>query len=737
MTRRFLGICSLAFSLAVLLPGQAAPDTGVGAAAAQQLVKVPKVVGNQERAAAAILERFGLQVGQVSRQPSREPPGQVIAQGTPPGQEVPQGTAIDLVVAAPLTAAVPPIVGRTQADAAARLERAGLAAGEVTLQESRSPRGLVLSQRPPAGQVVAAGTAVDMVVATPVTVGVPRLVGRTQDDAIGMLRKVELMPGEVSSAESRRPEGTVLSQKPEAGAKAAVGTAVDLVVARPVTVLVPSLVGRTQAQAGELLKRAGLVAGEVSSAESRRRAGTVLSQDPAAERRVVIGTSVDFVVARPVTVQVPSLVGRTRAAAAGLLGRAELALGGVTSQEARRPPGTVLSQQPAAGTIVTIGSAVTIVTATPVTVLVPDLASKPEAEARQALEKVELAVGAVTTRESRSPAGSVLSQSVAAGTRVPIGTLVNLTTAVPVTVVVPTIVGVSERDARARLAAVELKAGTIGYRESPRPGTVMTQGVAQGKRVPIGTAVDFVLGVVETVPVPSVVGLTVEKARDVLKTGRLAVGGEELRPTHLQPEGTVLAQSVRAGTRRAVGSAVRLTVAAIEMVAVPRVVGLEHGAAAAAITAAGLTVGAVTPRLSIQAGGTVLAQSVPVNQQVPYGTAVLLDEARPRVVWMVPVGGVIVLVAVVAGLAGVGRRRKRAPKPAPEPQPAAPPAEGVGVRTHVDPGEADVRPHETPAIKMEVRITPVVDRGAQGLVAPGGDLIQGERREKGSRDDAD
>ena len=73
------------------------------------------------------------------------------------------------------------------------------------------------------------------------------------------------MPGDVTSQESRRPEGTVLSQEPQAGAKAAIGTAVSLVVARPVTVLVPSLAGRTQAAANELLKKAELIPGEVSS----------------------------------------------------------------------------------------------------------------------------------------------------------------------------------------------------------------------------------------------------------------------------------------------------------------------------------------------------------------------------------------------------------------------------------------------------------------------------------------
>ena len=632
------------------------------------------------------------------------------------------------VVAAPLTAAVPPIVGRTQTDAVDMLRRAGLVPGEITFQESRSPKGLVLSQRPPTGQVVPAGTGVDMAVATPVTVSVPRLAGRTQDDAIGLLREAELVPGDVTSQESRRPEGTVLSQEPQAGAKAAIGTAVSLVVARPVTVLVPSLVGRTQAQAGELLKKAELVSGDVTSEESRRRQGTVLSQDPAPERRVVIGSSVDFVVARPVTVQVPSLVGRTRSDAAGLLQRAELALGDVTSQEARRPPGIVLSQQPAAGTIVTVDTAVAIVTATPVTTLVPNLVSQPEASARQALEKAELAAGKVTTEESRRPAGSVLRQSPAAGTRVAIGTPIDLTTAVPVTVLVPAIVGATERDARARLTAVELAPGTIQYRESPRPGTVLAQGVAQGTRVPIGTAVSFVLGVVETVPVPSVVGLSVEQARDALAGGRLTVGAEESRPTHLQPEGTVLAQSVRAGTRTAVGRAVGLTVAAIEMVAVPKVVGLPHDAAAAVIAAAGLTAGAVTPRLSVRAGGTVLAQALPPSQQVPYGTPVSLDEARPRVMWMAPAAGVLLIAGLVV-LVGV-RRRGRGSK---EPEAAAvapPPAEDVEVRTHADAGDAEVRVDEAPAIRLEVRIKPVVDRGSQEVSAPAGDLVQGERRER-------
>jgi len=496
----------------------------------------------------------------------------------------------------------------------------------------------------------------------------------------------------------------VLSQQPQAGDTVAIGTQVRLVVARPVTVLVPSLVGRTQLEAGNLLAEAELVPGGVTSAESRRREGTVLSQDPTAGERVVIGTRVDFVLATPVTVNVPSLVGRTRAQAARLLEQAELVVGDVRQVEARRPPGTVLSQQPDAGATVVIGSAVAIVTATPVTTVVPDVVSRSEAEARQRLEKAELVVGTVATEESRSPVGSVLRQSVAAETRVPVGTTVDLTTAVPVTVLVPDLVGVSQNDARERLAAVELTPGRVGYRESAQIGIVLSQGTAQGTRVPVGTQVAFVVGVVETVPVPELVGLRVEKAREALTGGRLAVGEEEARPTHLEPEGTVLAQDVEAGTRTAIGTPVGLTVAAIEMVAVPGVVGLPHDEAAAALTAAGLTPGAVTPRFSIRAGGTVLAQAVQPNAQVPWGTPVAIDEARPRLIWMGPAGGVLLL----AGLAGLVlvRRRRRGPEAPPHRADVPPPSSGAGDRY-------------------------VVDRSSPGSSEPAGDIILDERRRRG------
>jgi hypothetical protein len=201
------------------------------------------------------------------------------------------------------------------------------------------------------------------------------------------------------------------------------------------------------------------------------------------------------------------------------LKKLELTVGNVTSDESRAAPETVLSQVPAAGTKVTIGTAVGFVTARPVTVLVPNVVSLQEADARKALLAKELAIGSARAEEARVSPSSVIRQSIAGGTRVTIGTVIDLVTAKPVTVLVPRITGLKEEAARAALVALELKPGGR-YQESPvEPGNVLSQSIDPDTRVPIDTLVDFVVASVETVPMPSVVGITNEEARQRLLAG--------------------------------------------------------------------------------------------------------------------------------------------------------------------------------------------------------------------------
>jgi beta-lactam-binding protein with PASTA domain len=693
---------------------------------------VPDLSGLTEQEARDYLAKARLKVGEITKAEAGIKPGTVLKQDHTPGSEVAVGTPVGFAIAIPITVIVPDVVGSTERDASATLNKFRLRTGAVGSEPSRSPSGRVLAQGPKAGDRVQVGSAVDLVIARPIEVAVPQLVGRAQREAIDVLKGAELVGG-ATLEESRQPAGTVLSQQPEAGTRVVIGSTVDFVTATPVTVLAPQLTGRTQAEAIGLLTGAELVLGAASEEESRRPAGTVLSQRPAAGTRVAIGSAVDIATATPVTVPVPQLVGRTQAEAMGLLKNVELVAGDVGSEEARRPPGTVLSQQPAAGTPVVIGTAVAIVAARPVTVLVPDVVSRSEADARQGLTNVELAAGTISAEESRRPPGSVLRQSVATGTRVTIGTAVDLVTATPVTVLVPGLVGQSEDSARRRLADLELAAGTIEYQESAADrGTVLAQSINPDTRAPLGTLVNLVVAVVETVVVPSVVGLPVEQAHRTLREGRLQVGDEQLRGTNVEPPGTVLAQNNVSGTRVAVGTPIVLTVAMPLVVTVPSVVGLPHDEAAAAIIAAGLVVGDVASRLSLRAGGTVLAQAAAPGEQVQFGAPVALDEARPRVLWLTPVA--LLFLAGLTGLAKArtsGRRPPDAPShPADEDGPEPTPPIDFAVRANVDAGGAHVQPDEVPAVRREVRIQPVADGGSQELSAAAGDLVRGERRER-------
>jgi beta-lactam-binding protein with PASTA domain len=126
---------------------------------------------------------------------------------------------------------------------------------------------------------------------------------------------------------------------------------------------------------------------------------------------------------------VPDVVGMTREAADSALAAADLRTGTVTEQFSETvPAGTVISQNPAAGTRVRRGSAVDLaVSKGPERVSVPDVVGMTEAAAEAALTTARLTVGNVTQEYHETvPAGTVISQNPAAGTSVAPGTAVDL-----------------------------------------------------------------------------------------------------------------------------------------------------------------------------------------------------------------------------------------------------------------------------------------------------------------------
>ncbi len=91
--------------------------------------------------------------------------------------------------------------------------------------------GHVISTDPAAGGSVDSGGTVTVFVSTGAgTVAVPRLVGQTQDDAVGTLRAVGLQPGVVSHEPSSETAGTVIRTDPAAGTDVHSGDQVDIVL---------------------------------------------------------------------------------------------------------------------------------------------------------------------------------------------------------------------------------------------------------------------------------------------------------------------------------------------------------------------------------------------------------------------------------------------------------------------------------------------------------------------------
>ena len=183
--------------------------------------------------------------------------------------------------------------------------------------------------------------------------------------------------------------GDVISQSPEAGAMADIGSSVSYVVSLGVeTVAVPDLSGAA-ADATDAITAAGLTVGDATQAYSDSvPAGEVVSQDPAAGTEVELGTAVSYVESLGVEqVQVPDVREQSQTDATATIEAAGLAVSEVLERNnANVPAGSALRTDPAAGEMVDIGSAVALfMSIGPEQVQVPDIVGMTEADAMAAV----------------------------------------------------------------------------------------------------------------------------------------------------------------------------------------------------------------------------------------------------------------------------------------------------------------------------------------------------------------
>jgi beta-lactam-binding protein with PASTA domain len=622
-------------------------------AIARAQARVPNVVGKGLVAAKIALRISGLRPGNVTY---RSVPGVTIprvgSQSYTAGGMVALGTSVDLVVDNPSAKVrVPAITGKRYADALQDLHGAGLrVSGFSSRQHATVQRGHVVSQSPFAGSLVDPGSGVSVVLsAGGGKVAVPYVTGQTPASAIGELARSGLRPTVEYRAMAGIP-GRVASQTPSSGTMVDRGSVVSLVVRKALPavlrITVPDVKGKLPGEAKAILTAAGLALGTVSQGPGRP--GRVVSQSPSSGMSVSRGTSVALVVGRIVVapvlrVTVPNVVGLQEGAAGAALRRVGLEVGTVSKISGARP-GNILRQSPGAGTRVVRGSKVNLTVTTRTGVVlrttVPNLIGQQEAAARATLGRYGLQVGTVTKVPGLKD-GDVLKQSPSAGARVPRGSKVDLTVSTrritSARVPVPNVVGMQEAAAGAALRRVGLQVGAVTKLAGAKEGDVLKQSPPAGFRVARGSRVNLTVSTrritAARVSVPNVVGMQEGAAGAALRRVGLQVGTVSKIPGW--KDGDVVKQSPSVGARVARGSKVNLTVSTKRTTAirvrVPSVVGMQEGAAGAALRRVGLQVGTVS-KAPGAVPGRILKQSPSAGASVARGSKINITVAERRAI---------------------------------------------------------------------------------------------------------
>jgi beta-lactam-binding protein with PASTA domain len=253
---------------------------------------------------------------------------------------------------------VPNVIGRSSASAQSLISGQNLAVGAVTTQPSSSvAKGIVISSNPGAGEQVASGSRVSLVVSSGqqvTTATVPDLAGQSLASAQASITGQDLVVGAVSTQPSSSvAKGVVIRSNPAAGAEVSSGSRVGLVVSSgpAVTkVAVPDVSGSSLAEARSLVAGANLVIGVVRQQTSASvPAGQVIRSSPGAGAQVLAGAPVSLVVSSGSPRTVPSVVGLSLGQATAKLQAAGLRVVAVDADGRPVKSGTVVSVDPGAG----------------------------------------------------------------------------------------------------------------------------------------------------------------------------------------------------------------------------------------------------------------------------------------------------------------------------------------------------------------------------------------------------
>ena len=255
---------------------------------------------------------------------------------------------------------IPAVAGQTYEQALNSLREEGLTARRRNVYSDTVPSGSVVSTDPGGGGRVHPSRVVTVTVSRGVEqVTVPDLSGLSAQEARRRLGSARLVYREAAVYSESVDEGRVVSQSVAADTAVNHDSAVTVTISKGrQPIRVPNVVGKSEADANNAIRKAGLTVSRQEEHSDTVAQGVVISQDPS-KGTVHRGDSVTVVVSQgPELVDVPNVVDMRREEAtttlqnAGFQVQADNVFGGYF--------GIVRSQSPAAGTKARKGTGVKI-----------------------------------------------------------------------------------------------------------------------------------------------------------------------------------------------------------------------------------------------------------------------------------------------------------------------------------------------------------------------------------------
>ena len=195
---------------------------------------------------------------------------------------------------------LPNVVGKTYAEAAAILDKAGFIAQQGESRIHRTvPAEIVIQEDPPAGSRQKRGITVVLAVsAGQRSAEVPVTTNMTQQQARIAIENTGLTMGTITEQLSDQPRGLVIQSDPAAGTRMELPGVVNIVMSKgPATVIMPDLYGRSLGEALSMIEQLGLrVAGRSRDTSSIQPENTVIRQLPAAGNTIRAGGPVSITV---------------------------------------------------------------------------------------------------------------------------------------------------------------------------------------------------------------------------------------------------------------------------------------------------------------------------------------------------------------------------------------------------------------------------------------------------------